>query len=71
MTAIGTRYTTAHLVRRDDRAGVYEELNSPLVARSEGDLQRALLAQVERRNRWPDVLIAACGVAALVAVVAT
>jgi hypothetical protein len=39
------------------------------VGRDAERLQRALIC--ERRNRWPDVLIAACGVAALIAVVAT
>jgi hypothetical protein len=45
MTSIGTRYTTEHVVRRDDRAGVYEELNSPLTARSDGYVQALLLAK--------------------------
>ena len=43
--AIGTRYTSAHIVRRDSSTGVYEELNSPLYGVADQNTQAWLISK--------------------------
>lgn len=40
---IGERWVPEHVVRRDTKAGIYEEINSPMYKASEGEIQAALL----------------------------
>ncbi len=43
--ALGHRWTPQHVIRIDTLAGFYEEINSPVYARAEREVQRALLPQ--------------------------
>ncbi|HWH83205.1 MAG TPA: hypothetical protein VNU71_13320 [Burkholderiaceae bacterium] len=43
---IGIGWRPGHIVKRDDAAGTYSEMNPPLDSRAERDLQAALLSPV-------------------------
>ncbi len=55
--AIGKRATRDHVIRIDTLLGRYEELNSPVYARTECEVQRALLP------RQPSIRPVACAYA--------
>ena len=48
--SIGARWRPGHRVFRDDEAGTYSEVNSPMINTSEKLVQRALLAPPPKRN---------------------
>lgn len=45
-TAIGSKWTPGHAIFRDDKGGVFYEVNSPIESRAEMEVQRAFLTPI-------------------------